>query len=1575
MDARTSQKILLTIFLLLAMMTSSAVVEGGVIYVDTTSNGGGSSWPDAYKYLQDAISVALDGDQIWVAEGMYMPDENLANPEGSGDRSATFQLKAGVEIYGGFPVGGGIWDNRDPSAFRTILSGDLNGDDDGSGNKSDNSYHVVSVFGTDNSTVLDGFIITAGNADGKAADEYGGGIYNYQSAPILNNCVVSGNSADKRAGGLYNRQGNPTLTNCIFSNNSSGNNGGAIYNHNSSPTIANSVFIGNSAGSSGGGINNGSNSQPEIINCTFADNLAGSYGGAIANDESHPTLINCILWGNTAQNGGQVSLLSSSSLSVSYSDLQGSLDAVYDDGSSVVAWGVGNIAEDPEFMPDNYHIQAGSPCIGAGDPDRDYSGQTDIDGQPRVMQQYVDMGSDEVETSEYYVDDDAISDPGPGDPEISDPLEDGSMEHPFDSIQEAVDAIGDGGTIYVLDGTYNGTGNYNINFGGKGITLSSLNGPSNCIIDCEGLGRGFEFLSQETQETVVKGFTVTNGQADYGGGFYCIDSSPKIIDCIITGNAAANHGGGLYLNGSSPILADCTISNNTPDGIWIENGNAQIVGTVNILSNDLVGEGGLEMEPAATLELHNCLVLCDLSGPGTIHSGVDSKLVIGGNAVIDLYNADDPDDNGTIICEGLFEVKDDVQINNANIEITVASFEDNAGISNCTITVNSIAPYGQFFIDTNVTISDNIILTDGDRYMNLDASIFAGNIQNNLIYVTITEGVGQDVGGLFELRGQDGLVSNSCAPEEFLCQVSPGTIPDCDPNTWTIERLELIEGAKLNLTNRSNYQPPYDFENDNEVLYVRELVLGQNSVLNTGFNRVYYETLVIGPGAIITSEPLIGFSLTNIALDDQTEFLIRVVHNNYEDPADPSNNRIHVERVTGQAPDPGGMMKMSNLIDQSTGRVVNARAKGLFAKSNEDKILIRFEYLFCGSNPSNEMVELVVYLSDVPELLEYNDPERIDHYLEVARLYRPPAGQHGSNGSEHLGIFEISVPRGDLDFIRGVQMELELVGPEGTCVLINNWDPFVECLYCGDVSGDFAISPRDYLTALGECGGLSSGTNGTGGLLYCLEGRFSGDGFVSSGDLSSWDWEEWLYSEGIVGNLCFAPCLACGASTSTSSATEPMDVSNPTAGFGEPQGSLLITGKRFNAAELDFLSDRLYELDDDYTVIGGPFVGNKDRLNGILVRDHNGQFYQVNTEDGLLRLSDNSIVIPRGQGVSVSSEPRYLQNAAVYIGLQSDGEDTWGKPMQDVAFDSQGYVYVTPVVVVPEIADAYVASVKLELPPTGSTPYSVIRIYDDPPLPNSNQDLTNLREIEIDSEGNVYVINCGYPNSSDILWVYRSGGGTDKCELQNLGIYAPIGLHCSSYDSSRLYVASAVGEPAAMSTSVYILSTTDLTLLQSIRVDDLGHITDITEDPVSGDLWVIGFTMPQYMITLPGNLSQMPQFYDPYLAEVPYGLEIPYDTNSVDATCISEVNDPNYYDLAMPLSIVWSGASACAQADFDNDTKINLEDFSILAWHWLDVPCNVGNSWCEDADTDKSGSVDLDDLFVLARFWLQTGCD
>ena len=167
----------------------------------------------------------------------------------------------------------------------------------------------------------------------------------------------------------------------------------------------------------------------------------------------------------------------------------------------------------------------------------------------------------------WYVDDDAAGDPGAGDPTVSDPNEDGSADHPFDAIQEGIDAaVVDGDTVLVLDGEYTGVGNYNLDFGGRLITVRSANGAASCVIDCQGLGRGFYFHNDETAAAVVEGLTITNAStATHGGGMYISRSSPTVTQCTFSGNDG-HFGGGMCNDTSSATVTHCTFSGNTAGG-------------------------------------------------------------------------------------------------------------------------------------------------------------------------------------------------------------------------------------------------------------------------------------------------------------------------------------------------------------------------------------------------------------------------------------------------------------------------------------------------------------------------------------------------------------------------------------------------------------------------------------------------------------------------------------------------------------------------------------------------------------------------------------------------------------------------------------------------------------------------------------------------------------------------------------------------------------------------------------------------------------------------------------------------
>ncbi len=336
-------------------------LELDTVFVDISATGDndGTSWDDAYNHLQNGLAAALDGDQIWVAEGVYKPDLGFAVTTGS--RNASFQLKNNVSIYGGFPSGGCQLQDRNPAAYETILSGDLNGNDGVNfANNTENSYHVVTGSNTDSTAVLDGFVITAGNANGAYPDPSGngGGMYNDSASPTLVNCIFRENSANI-GGGMCNDSSNPRLINCILNNNFAAlDDAGGMHNRGtSSPILTNCIFSKNSATDDGGGMRNGGSScKPKLTNCTFSDNSAGDTGGGIYSWESKPTLLNCIFWGNTDSDGSsEFSQLNDGSINspvINYSCIQ---------GWTGVLGGDGNIGRNPSFVDapnDNYQLKS-----------------------------------------------------------------------------------------------------------------------------------------------------------------------------------------------------------------------------------------------------------------------------------------------------------------------------------------------------------------------------------------------------------------------------------------------------------------------------------------------------------------------------------------------------------------------------------------------------------------------------------------------------------------------------------------------------------------------------------------------------------------------------------------------------------------------------------------------------------------------------------------------------------------------------------------------------------------------------------------------------------------------------------------------------------------------------------------------------------------------------------------------------------------------------------------------------------------------------------------------------------------
>ncbi len=317
----------------------------------------------------------------------------------------------------------------------------------------------------------------------------------------------------------------------------------------------------------------------------------------------------------------------------------------------------------------------------------------------------------------WHVDDDAPGDPAPGDPSISDPLEDGSAEHPFDAIQEGIDAAVDGDTVLVLNGMYTGDGNRDLDFGGRLITVRSENGPDTCIIDCEHAGRGFYFHSAETADAVVDGFTITNGTES---GIVCSWSgcNPTICDCTITGNTAyrgggvsgaativnctitantAHEGGGVGC-GLGTTIADCTISANTAEdnGGGIYGGETSLVTIADcIISANTAGEqGGGVAWLGGTLTIANCTIIGNTSGhdAGGVYSGPGATI---SECTITENAADDS--GGGVRCWGNTTVaRCDITENQAYQGAGILCSGDDATIADCTIARNSATSSYEF---------------------------------------------------------------------------------------------------------------------------------------------------------------------------------------------------------------------------------------------------------------------------------------------------------------------------------------------------------------------------------------------------------------------------------------------------------------------------------------------------------------------------------------------------------------------------------------------------------------------------------------------------------------------------------------------------------------------------------------------------------------------------------------------------------------------------------------------------------------------------------------------------------------
>ncbi len=297
--------------------TTGRASASRILYVNAAASGAnnGTSWTNAYRDLQQALTNAVSGDEIWVVGGTYKPAlaTDISDP-----RTKTFALRNSVALYGGFAGAESLRTQRNPAIHVTVLSGDIGV----AGDASDNAYHVVYASGVDRTAVLDGFTVRLGNANGSSFPKYyGGGLFSDQSSPTLSNLTFSNNSGNA-GGGMTDLSGAPALTNITFSSNLAIL-GGGMFLVQSTSTLTNVTFSGNSASSAGGIFNQ--TGSPTLTNVTFSGNsTTNGIGNGIYNySNGNASIRDSILWGD----GAPEITNSSSAPTISNSIVQGGCPA------------------------------------------------------------------------------------------------------------------------------------------------------------------------------------------------------------------------------------------------------------------------------------------------------------------------------------------------------------------------------------------------------------------------------------------------------------------------------------------------------------------------------------------------------------------------------------------------------------------------------------------------------------------------------------------------------------------------------------------------------------------------------------------------------------------------------------------------------------------------------------------------------------------------------------------------------------------------------------------------------------------------------------------------------------------------------------------------------------------------------------------------------------------------------------------------------------------------------------------------------------------------------------------------
>ncbi len=680
-NMKKNQIILLTMLLIFLSGISYLKVDAytSIIYVNLNAKGlnNGKSWNDAFSDLQSALEKAESGDEIWVAAGVYKPTT-------SRDRTLSFELENGVSIFGGFPVEGGDWDSRNWQQNITILSGDIGQ----TGNVSDNSYHVVTGNASiDNSSILDGFTITSGNANSDYPDNLGGGMYNTEGSPILRNIVFSENYAI-HGGGMYNRKSeNIILENITFDSNAASERGGGIYNYSSRATLSGVLFKKNNAEELGGGMNN-YDSHITLTDVDFIENSSLDRGGGVYSYATNITINRANFLGNTAESGGGMMNSANSNAVVTH--------ATFENNHALERAGaVYNYKSDPSFSDTTFK----------GNTALNFGGGAMFNSASNT--ELTNVSFTENSTDLYGG---AIINSG-GIPKLT------NVSFSRNSAQR-------GGGMYNFDRSKPILEN----------VLFSMN-------TADSRGGGMYSADDECDFKLTDVTFSQNFAGEDGGGMFMGGSSPILTHVTFTENTSALHGGGFYNSGGSPTLNNVTfIDNKAVNGGGMNNRNGTPTLTDVTFSNNTAQErGGGIYNYLGSPKLSNINLTENYAGE--LGGGMFSS-----ESTPNLFNVQISDNNAGSFGGGIYNGGSDAIL--ANITLSKNSAQERGGaiynngsdpnLTNVTISANASEIGGGIYNSensnptlTNVTLVHNSASVDGGGIYN---SYSTAQIINSILW-------------------------------------------------------------------------------------------------------------------------------------------------------------------------------------------------------------------------------------------------------------------------------------------------------------------------------------------------------------------------------------------------------------------------------------------------------------------------------------------------------------------------------------------------------------------------------------------------------------------------------------------------------------------------------------------------------------------------------------------------------------------------------------------------------------------------------------------------------------------------